>query len=420
VSGSGCERKYAHPQRKPMTLRAFLFAACLCPRPSTCTAAPRPPSYVGLRSRTGPHSGSDWFASLLASVGIKTFFQYEGDCPIRKPGVNPIPMAGPVKTYATPDTIRALLRNGCKCPVPPANDPHDQVNSKYAYCQGRCNNTCSLPVVVIPRAGLQWEMSVLVATTDNVPAITWERENSVKHAVSQLKSPCSLGALANHAKLWQRPHEDPPPALVLLDPRSIIIKATRNQQTRMELREVVPRVAHAAAYEAFQLDTDKSMSELLADILPDGTTSGSSSEPSSVLVKRVGESLATLLLGFRAVNASFAPWPCLQRQLYSAVVERFPTPCANEQLPRQDELENLELEGLELEDLELFASADFNLGVHREQDTATIQCGMGGPEDKTVICRAAMDQAGTGRVDVCVPTSNDLAVWLSPPAFPIP
>ena len=156
-----------------------------CYHPSSCTklqeagfdvmlASASPVPFVIARS-TG-HSGSLWLAELLGTQNLSFFFEFSGDCPKRYPMANA--------------SLKELFDVGCQCTG--LGTP----SSKRALCSGRCPQRdphgC-LAVGWLNSYSAGWLTKVTrflhehQATGEPVNLVTFERDNSVKHAISKLK-----------------------------------------------------------------------------------------------------------------------------------------------------------------------------------------------------------------------------------------
>ena len=143
-----------------------------------------------------------------------------------------------------------------------------------------------------------------------------------------------------------------------------------------------------------------------------GRFAGSRQPAISPLLKTGSERLDTLLLDFAAVNATLAPWPCLQRMLNSPDVERFPTPCARDQLPplnssdwddrHQHRASYSQYSASHGSGADRFGSKQ----ITRAREGTILACGTGKVIDSDQVCVQATQKArqhfGVSRVDVCV------------------
>ena len=370
---------------------------------SMLPVAPRNPrSFLALRTRTGTHSGSDWFATLLLSVKINMYFQFSGWCSsgMIKGGYYKDPETSEANN--TDEKLRSLLKNGCRC-----KHQKSLEQQKGRYCEGNCNDSCDNPVVVMPKSGEEWLVAKNEIVENGVPFITWERENSVKHAFSQMKAKCHTAALANHFDNTSTKHymdlKSQPITLALLNFKQLLSRAVSNSNSRRELSSM-SNISYAGKYEYFQLDEHQGMYDLLAATGLGKPKRAASS--GSNMMKVIKEDLSTVILGFSDINASFSTWPCLQRMLSSPIVERFSSACQEHELPQPHQIEDLNINNAEL----------FSVVSKYEEETV-VQCRSADGlmvemknDDETLVCRHALQQGmlvgdsrtSTMTVDVCI------------------
>ena len=337
--------------------------------------------------RASGHSGSKWIAENLAASNLSTFFQDGGLCA----GRCCLPTGAPNVTGA--DRLHALARlyeRGCGCmyardgrrgadygnerclncgrkklapAAPRANESRCQWGE---YCLGACAAANAVDdclgvatVGAIPddpprldgggekcggarrwclnKAGDRnaWHKS-LAAGTDDLRLVTWDRDNSVKHALSFLKHnhhcDCASPYLANHAKVDEAAlvAKQNPFAFLYVTPGRLLAKATEKALGRLALiREFdgLP-VAYAARYEAFQRDEAGEMARLLDALGLPAPPRWAKDE----LVKLTPEDLRALVVNFDQLNATLAPWPCLRAMLHSAIPETLDA-CRDDELP---------------------------------------------------------------------------------------
>lgn len=145
-------------------------------------------------ARQDTHVGSYWISELLGTQNISVFFQFSGVC-----------QGAP--RDANGEAIRRLVAAGCACLHVP------MAERKRAYCSGRCTRaTSDCRAVVLMGQGWQ---NAAALSQGGTQLLTLERHNVVKHAVSQLKNRCAMGAsnagkaLSNHVTAADLRHAIP-------------------------------------------------------------------------------------------------------------------------------------------------------------------------------------------------------------------
>lgn len=293
--------------------------------------------------RAGGHSGSQWLATLIASQGVATFFQFGGMCSaVDKRGV-----MHDTSTKLTRDTeakMRLVFNRGCDCAYhvyDEKNDTYKQLDSfaanplfrctanvrgsceqlpfcKKEQCKTTAENLAKCRAVAIVGAPIATHS--VAALGSKTAFMTWQRDNSVKHALSVIKARLREHTLfPNHGLATDAP---PPRAMFWVQPEELLLEAKNKVESRQDLRTRVQnlemRVAYAAHYEEFQINTNTELRALLGTV---GVEAALAVE--SPIVKSVSEDLSQLLVNFAEVNSTFAKWPCLHRQLLSKKPERF-------------------------------------------------------------------------------------------------
>lgn len=316
---------------------------------ASASAPPRPVPLVVLRS-TG-HSGSRWLAELLSSQNLSFFFEFAGRCPERYPLANA--------------SLRDIFRSGCRCKLDAAMDeacPSDSTGhirsatcSKDALCAGRCpdrNPSGCLAVGMVDTYSepLARRLQEHRASGEAVSVVTFERDNSVKHAISKLKASCTGTRLKkNHAHRpladadaaprafapLGQPSPPPPPlpaplsSLLHVQPDLLALEALDAARGRRMMQAGVHALLGEAQYALHYEDLQASTTAVLRKML--GAVGVPRFEPSllerSLLVKGAAESLTASLLNYDEIDAALANASCVRAMLRSAAPRRFDASC---------------------------------------------------------------------------------------------
>ena len=423
---------------KPLIQGAALLLVALA-------SAARRSVYV---KRASGHSGSRWIAVNLAASNLSTFFQDGGLCAGRCCLPTGAPQATPARRL---DALAALYDAGCRCmfardaragagfgnercmtcgkggprprqiranetgcqwgeycrgacaaeapaacagvatvgaiPDDPADDYHDKCDGKRSWCLNKA---------VARRA---WHADLKRRIPD-LAVVSWDRDNSVKHALSYLKHnhhfDCASPFLANHGHRDEASLEAraAPRSFLYVHPTRLLLKAAEKALGRLALKLELKSVdvSYAAHYEAFQVDEAGEMARLLGALgvpVPDAWATDE-------LVKLTPEDLRDLLVNFDELNATLAPWPCLRAMLGSAAPERF-APCAETELPSPREVAALRVPSMS-------ASAAVVLPCDGGRRAAKLPRHVKADPDALCARAAAMGRAlhGSPRAEVCV------------------
>eukprot|EP00908_Phaeocystis_cordata_P003248 Transcript_13539.p1 GENE.Transcript_13539~~Transcript_13539.p1 ORF type:complete len:456 (-),score=151.91 Transcript_13539:184-1530(-) len=289
-----------------------------------------PANFVVVRS-TG-HSGSRWLAELLSTQNLSFFFEFSGRCPERYPLANA--------------SLKALFELGCDCRLDDAMDPvcppdagghiRSATCSKDALCSGRCprrgpGSCLAVGLVDTYSEPLARRLQQHRSTGESVAVVTFERDNSVKHAVSKLKAACAGTRLkVNHVARRPPPPSAPPPSLIHVEPELLAAEALDAARGRRLMRAglsaILGEVRVALHYEELQRDAAAALRATLGAL---GVATGfdAAALERSLLVKGAAEDLSRALLNFAELEAAFANVTCLRAMLASGGPRRFEPSC---------------------------------------------------------------------------------------------
>mmetsp|Transcript_3334 Transcript_3334/g.10011 ORF Transcript_3334/g.10011 Transcript_3334/m.10011 type:complete len:312 (+) Transcript_3334:3-938(+) len=171
--------------------------------------------------------------------------------------------------------------------------------------------------------------------------VTFERDNSVKHAISKLRTNCHGSQLkGNHAKKGAIEEEGPRAqnatvAFLHVEPALLRAEALEAARGRVLMARGIEQLASAEGggvqfelhYEELQRAPARRLRELLRAV---GVhTFNESALGRSAMVKGSSDALASFLLNYDELHDSLADQPCLQHMLGSTGFGGFPRDCAN-------------------------------------------------------------------------------------------
>ena len=163
-----------------------------------------------------------------------------------------------------------------------------------------------------------------MAVAAGAKVVTFDRDNSVKHAVSIIKARCKLPGFANH---FTGNAKKVKPAMLLTSPRGLYAMSALTYQRRVRLAQRAEKYQDALAYQLSYEDLQQfkvsTINQLLADV---GTSPEYRYVPSPTSTKKLTtEHLDEILLGYDTLDDAFADGaPCLRRMLHSKKAHGIP------------------------------------------------------------------------------------------------
>ena len=166
--------------------------------------------------------------------------------------------------------------------------------------------SCAASAVVIGNTTAFGMLGALARSSQLIQrsVATWERCNSVKHAVSQAKHACGVASIANHR--FASAGLSGVPGALLVSPRGLLARAWWQNWYRLQIAKLQTEtaVSFSASYEQAQLYAEQTVTALLGPLVQTkGLRRLGSTQPT---LKAAPESLDELLVGFAAVDGAFA------------------------------------------------------------------------------------------------------------------
>merc|ERR1719502_1338854 len=315
---------------------ALLVTLSLSSSPLIPSDDPMVPELRGVYvARSGPHSGSEWLAQMLASLNISTFFQFDGHCSSQH------------APEASREELTKLFQSGCDCLYEntvdisngsinapfEGNNMNDKWRKGNAFCTGQCskshNEACRGVAVIPSLEGKNQGSKAFQQHLDTIDwmaskkdgGVSWERTNAVKHAVSRTAARCRFEYKDNHNKDNATVEGF---SVMQLDPEALLIRAQmvtqrlHNSHYYVEYAQNKSLDTSIIQYEAAQLDPIANMHKLLRT-----ARMANHHIKLSFGSKMTPDDLRDLLLNFDEIDAYFEVDPCHQRMLRSPKVEIF-------------------------------------------------------------------------------------------------
>ena len=166
----------------------------------------------------------------------------------------------------------------------------------------------------------------------NFSVVTLERDNSIKHAISKLRTSClGSGLKGNHVKAGKVDAAQNVTASYLhVEPTLLLAEASEAAKGRLLMEQGIEQlggVQYELHYEALQMDPAASLSQLMRSV---GMADVSRvALRSSAMVKGVSDDLRDFVLNHAELHDAFGSQPCLQRMLTATSPTRFPRDCVN-------------------------------------------------------------------------------------------
>jgi hypothetical protein len=276
--------------------------------------------------RTWGHSGSDWFANMLAAANVSTYLQFDGLCGNR-PDVNS-------------KELETLLSTGCQCiydrtdetgalNVAMAFNEGDPNRARNNYCtksctglSGACRGVAVVPGNDIWYLGQEKEhIDWLKSYNADVLYVSFVRSNSAKHAVSKLKTGCTFQYLENHPD--GKTNVTVGTSFMTIAAPALL-RGMRDQSDAQHEQTLNHQAAANASlrtykvyYEGLEQNPTGGMQALLA-----AAGMGGAQFPGDMFpAKQTAEDLSNLLVNFDEIDEALKDAPCHHRHLNSASAE---------------------------------------------------------------------------------------------------